>query len=258
MVAAGRLRRCLIVNCSRSRSLIEGLAVALSPVVAAGRLRRCLIVNCSRSRSLRGSGGCVVAGGRPWSPDAGGRRWSAAALSYCDCSRSRSLRGSGCCVVAAGRLRRCLIVIAVDLALLEGLAAALSPVVAAGRLRRCLIVNCSRSRSLRGSGGCVVAGGRPWSPEDAGGRRWSPLVGCGAVLLCIAVDLALLIEGLAAALSPVVAAGRLRRCLIVNCSRSCCLRGSGGCVVAGGRPWSPEDAGGRRWSPLVGCGAVLL
>ena len=66
-----------------------------------------------------------------------------------------------------------------------------SPVVAAGRLRRCLIVNCSRSRSLRGSGGCVVAGGRLWS--------------------------------------PVVAAGRLWRRLIVNCSRSCSLRGSGGC-----------------------------
>ena len=69
--------------------------------------------------------------------------------------------------------------------------------VAGGRLRRCLIVNCNRSRSLRGSGGCV----------GAGGRRWS----------------------------PVVAAGRVRRCLIVNCSRSRCLRGSGGCVVAGGR-----------------------
>ena len=48
--------------------------------------------------------------------------------------------------------------------------------VAAGPLRRCLVVNCSRSRSLRGSGGCVGAGGR-------GGRWWSPLVGCGAVLL---------------------------------------------------------------------------
>ena len=47
-------------------------------MVAAGRLRRCLIVNCSRSRSLRGSGGSVVAG------VACGRRWSAAALSYCE------------------------------------------------------------------------------------------------------------------------------------------------------------------------------
>ena len=45
--------------------------------------------------------------------------------------------------------------------------------VAAGRLRRFLIANCSRARSLRGSGGCVVAGG----------RLWSPLVGCGAVFI---------------------------------------------------------------------------
>ena len=40
------------------------------------------------------------------------------------------------------------------------------------------------------------------------------------------------------ALSPVVAAGRLRRCLSVNCNRSRCVRGSGGCVVAGCRRWS--------------------
>ena len=53
-----------------------GASWAATPLrVAAGRLRRCLIVNCSRSRSLRGAWGCVVAGGR---------RWSAAALSYCE------------------------------------------------------------------------------------------------------------------------------------------------------------------------------
>ena len=48
--------------------------VVLSPVVAAGRLRRCLIAICKRSHSVRGSGGRVVAGCR---------RWSAAALSLC-------------------------------------------------------------------------------------------------------------------------------------------------------------------------------
>ena len=126
------------------------------------------LVGCGVAVDLALLEGLAVA----WAPVvAGGRRWSAAALS-----------------------------IAVDLALLEGLAVAWAPVVAGGRPRRCLVVNCSRSRSLRGSGCCVGAGGRRW---------W-----------------------------PVVAAGRVRRCLIVNCSRSRSLRGSGGCVIAGGRRWS--------------------
>ena len=43
-------------------------------MVGCGRLRRCLIVNCNRSRAVRGSGGCVVGCCR---------LWSAAALSYC-------------------------------------------------------------------------------------------------------------------------------------------------------------------------------
>ena len=40
------------------------------------------------------------------------------------------------------------------------------------------------------------------------------------------------------ALSPVVAAGRLWRCLNSNCNRSHSVRGSGGRVVAGCRRWS--------------------
>ena len=46
-------------------------------------------------------------------------------------------------------------------------------------------VNCSRSRSVRGSGGCVVGCGRLLSAADC----------CGAVFVYIAVDLAPL-EGL--------------------------------------------------------------
>ena len=64
----------------------------------------------------------------------------------------------------------------------------------------------------------------------------SAVVGCGAVLLGIAIDLAPL-EGLVVALS-VVGCGRLRRCLIGNCNRSGSVRGSGGCVVGCGRLWS--------------------
>ena len=60
------------------------------------------------------------------------------------------------------------------------------------------------------------------------------MVGCGAVLLGIAIDLAPL-EGLVVALSAVVGCGRLRRCLIGNCNRSGSVRGSGGCVVGCGR-----------------------
>ena len=75
MVAGGRPWSAAALSYCELLALLEGLAVAWSPVVAAGRLRRCLVVNCSRSRSLRGSGGCVVAGGR---------RWSAAALSCCE------------------------------------------------------------------------------------------------------------------------------------------------------------------------------
>ena len=48
--------------------------VAWSAVVGCGRLRRCLFVNCNRSRSVTGSGGCVVGCCR---------LWLAAALSYC-------------------------------------------------------------------------------------------------------------------------------------------------------------------------------
>ena len=70
VVGCGRLRRCLIVNCNRSRS-VRGSGGC---VVGCGRLRRCLIVNCNRSRSVTGSGGCVVGCCR---------LWSAAALSFC-------------------------------------------------------------------------------------------------------------------------------------------------------------------------------
>ena len=55
VVGCCRLRRCLIVNCSRSRS-VRGPGGCVDGCC---RLRRCLIVNCSRSRSVRGSGGCV-------------------------------------------------------------------------------------------------------------------------------------------------------------------------------------------------------
>ena len=66
--------------------------------------------------------------------------------------------------------------IAIDLAPLEGLVVALSAVaghcrlLAAAALRRCLSVNCNSSRSVRGSGGCIV------------GCCWplSPFGGCGA------------------------------------------------------------------------------
>ena len=65
----------------------------------------------------------------------------------------------------------------------------------------------------------------------------SAVVGCGAVLLGIAIDLAPL-EGLVVALSAVVGCGRLRRCLIGNCNRSGSVRGFGGCVVGCCRLWS--------------------
>ena len=75
------------------------------------------------------------------------------------------------------------------------------------------MVNCSKSRSLRGFGGCL-------------GRLLSAIGGCGAVLLEIAIDLAPL-KGVVVAL---VGCWRLQCCLVVNCSRSCPVRGSGGCV----------------------------
>ena len=83
--------------------------------------------------------------------------------------------------------------IAIDLAPLEGLVVTLSAVVGCGRLRRCLLGNRNRSGSVRGSGGCVVGCG----------QLWSAVVGCGTVLLGIAIDLAPL-EGLVVALSAVV------------------------------------------------------
>ena len=73
------------------------------------------MVNCSRSRSLRWSGGCV---------GAAGRRWSGAVLLSVNCAVDLALIETALAVV----LR-----IAVDLALLEGLAVAWAPAVAGGR-----------------------------------------------------------------------------------------------------------------------------
>ena len=127
MVGCGRLRRCLIVNYNRSRSVrgsgggVVGCCRLWSAVVGCGRLRRCPIANCNRSRSVGGSGGGVVGCCRLWSA-----------------------------VVGCGAV---LLQIAIDLAPLEGLVVAWSAVVGCGRLRRCPIANRNRSRSVRGSGG---------------------------------------------------------------------------------------------------------
>ena len=216
MVAGGAV----VLGIAIDLAPLEGLVVALSALVGCGRRRRCRIGNCNRSGSVRGSGGCVVGSGRLWSA-----------------------------VVAGGAV---VLEIAIDLAPVEGLVVALSALVGCGRRRRCRIVYYNRSRSGRGSGGCVVGSGRLWSAVVAGGavvlgiaivwwlrcRLWSAVVAGGAVFLEIATDLAPL-EGLVVALSALVGCGRRRRCRIGNCNRSGSVRGSGGCVVGSGRLWSP-------------------
>ena len=109
---------------------------------------------------------------------------------------------------------------AVDLAPLEGLVVAWSALVGCGRRRRRSIVN--PSRSVRGSGGCLVGSGRVWVPATLFHCKWlAPL------------------EGLMVAWSALVGCGRRRRCSIVNGSRSGSVRGSGGCLVGSGRVWAP-------------------
>ena len=74
LVGCWWLRRCLILNCNRPRSVGGSggcLGRLLSAVVGYWRLRRCLIVNSNRSRSVKGCGGCV------------GRLLAAAVLSDC-------------------------------------------------------------------------------------------------------------------------------------------------------------------------------
>ena len=76
--------------------------VAWSAVVGCGRLRRCLIVNCNRSRSVTGSGGCVVGCCRL-------RRCLIVNIAI-DLAPLAGLVVAWSAVVGCGRLRRCHIV----------------------------------------------------------------------------------------------------------------------------------------------------
>ena len=84
----------------------------------------------------------------------------------------------------------------------------------------------------------------------------SAVVGCGAVLLGIAIDLAPL-EGLVVALSAVVGCGRLRRCLI-DCNRPGSVRGSGGCVVGCCRLRRCLMGNCNRSGSVRGCGGCVV